>query len=82
MQQLVEHFQALYELVFDFPSEKIQQHVYNYLMRYILICTKACSYNKSCKDRIDRGGASDDEALAEEAILNELENNQRFISFF
>lgn len=55
---------------------------YHNLSRKILIETKANSSNVSCKDRIDRGAASDSEDYAYLAILANCMNEPHVIDFF
>jgi hypothetical protein len=55
---------------------------YQNLSRKILIETKANSYNSSCKDRIDRGAATDAEDFAYLAILANCMNRPGVIEFF
>jgi hypothetical protein len=55
---------------------------YQNLTRKILIETKANSYNSSCKDRIDRGAASDAENFAYLAILANCMHQPHVIEFF
>jgi hypothetical protein len=55
---------------------------YQNLSRKMLIETKANSYNASCKDRIDRGAATDAEDFAYLAILAQAMNFAHVIAFF
>jgi hypothetical protein len=55
---------------------------YRNLNQKVLIETKANSENKSCKDRIDRGAATEAEDFAYTAILNGCMNDPRVIEFF
>lgn len=55
---------------------------YRNLNQKVLIDTRANSENKSCKDRIDRGAATEAEDFAYTAILNGCMNHPRVIEFF
>ena len=55
---------------------------YLFLVLKILIAIFATSYNLSCKDRIDRGAASDAEVFAYLAILQNCMNDAHVIEFF
>lgn len=55
---------------------------YRNLNQKVLIETRANSENKSCKDRIDRGAATEAEDFAYTAILNGCMNDPRVIEFF
>lgn len=55
---------------------------YRNLARKILVETKANTYNESCKDRIDRGAASEAEDYAYLAILKNCMNKPEVIAFF
>jgi hypothetical protein len=55
---------------------------YRNLVQKFLIVTQADHYNISCKDRIDRGAATDAEDFAYLALLNNEEENPEFIDFF
>ncbi len=56
--------------------------VYQNLARKVLIETEAHSYNASCKDRIDRGAATDAEDFAYLAVLEDCMNDPRVVEFF
>ena len=55
---------------------------YQNLARKVLFETGAKSYNSSCKDRIDRGAATDAEDFAYLAILADCFNESHVIQFF
>lgn len=55
---------------------------YQNLSRKILIETEVNSYNSSCKDRIDRGAATDAEDFAYLAILANCMNLPHVVDFF
>lgn len=56
--------------------------VYQNLAQKVLIETGANSYNASCKDRIDRGAATDAEDFAYLAVLADCMNEPHVIEFF